>query len=91
MSVLSDPHVVSFVCAFEGPGSELVLLTEFLSGGELFERVAAEQFDLTEAECVLFTRQICRGVQYLHEKVSNPVLGIIVRRLIMIIRRVTMH
>ena len=40
----------------------------FFSGGELFERVVAEDFDLTEAECVDFLRQICSGVEYLHGK-----------------------
>ena len=39
---------------------------EYLDGGELFERVAADDFNLTESDCCLFMRQICRGVQYLH-------------------------
>ena len=29
--------------------------------------MAAEEFDLTEAEVVLFMRQICEGVSYLHQ------------------------
>lgn len=45
----------------------MILVTEFLSGGELFERVADEDFDLTESECVSFMKQICEGVRYLHE------------------------
>ena len=40
---------------------------EYLDGGELFERVAADDFNLTESDCCLFMRQICRGVQYLHD------------------------
>ena len=35
---------------------------EYLAGGELFERVVDEDFDLTESHCVLFVRQICQGV-----------------------------
>ena len=37
-------------------------------GGELFERVVAEDFDLTEAECVVFLQQICSGAEYLHSR-----------------------
>ena len=40
---------------------------EYLDGGELFERVAADDFNLTESDCCLFMRQIVRGVQYLHK------------------------
>merc|ERR1719357_1134775 len=41
---------------------------EYLAGGELFERVVDEDFDLTESHCVLFVRQICQGVEYLHDR-----------------------
>ena len=54
------------------------LLTHFLpvfdhiiysiSGGELFERVVADDFTLTERDCILFMRQICEGVGYMHSK-----------------------
>ena len=37
-----------------------------ISGGELFERVVADDFTLTERDCILFTRQICEGVDYMH-------------------------
>lgn len=37
-----------------------------ISGGELFERVVADDFNLTERDCILFVRQICEGVQYMH-------------------------
>lgn len=38
-----------------------------ISGGELFERVVADDFTLTEHDCILFMRQICEGVNYMHE------------------------
>lgn len=63
---LNHPYIIEFIDAFQGP-SEVILVTEFLSGGELFERVADEDFDLTESECVSFMKQICEGVRYLHE------------------------
>ena len=46
---------------------QVILIMEYLDGGELFERVADEDFNLTESDCCLFMRQICRGVQYLHD------------------------
>jgi myosin-light-chain kinase len=64
---LSNPHVIKFVEAFENE-RELILVMEYLDGGELFERVATEDFNLTESDCCLFIRQLCRGVDYLHEK-----------------------
>ena len=39
-----------------------------VSGGELFERVVADDFTLTERDCILFMRQICDGVGYMHSQ-----------------------
>ena len=39
-----------------------------ISGGELFERVVADDYVLTELECMMFMRQICEGVSYMHTK-----------------------
>lgn len=44
------------------------LLFYSISGGELFERVVADDFALTERDCVLFLQQICEGVAYMHCK-----------------------
>lgn len=38
-----------------------------ISGGELFERVVADDFTLTERDSILFMRQICQGVEYMHQ------------------------
>lgn len=40
--------------------------TSSITGGELFERVVADDFTLTEHDCILFIRQICEGVDYMH-------------------------
>lgn len=37
-----------------------------ITGGELFERVVADDFTLTEHDCQLFMRQICEAVDYMH-------------------------
>ena len=58
---LNSDFVIRLVDAYEGR-SEVILVTEYLAGGELFERVVDEDFDLTESHCVLFVRQICQGV-----------------------------
>lgn len=39
-----------------------------ISGGELFERVIDDDFELTEKVCSIFMRQICEGVEYMHKK-----------------------
>ena len=62
---LSHPQIISFVIAYETPG-EVIFIMEYLDGGELFEKVADEEFSLTEADCCSFLKQICRGVEYLH-------------------------
>ena len=48
-----------------------IILTELLSGGELFEKVAADNFELTEAEVVVFMREITEGARYIHQQVLN--------------------
>lgn len=38
-----------------------------MDGGELFDRITDEKYHLTELDVVLFTKQICEGVHYLHQ------------------------
>jgi len=64
---ISHPQIVKFIEAFES-FNEIIIVTEFLNGGELFDRIASEEFEITEEECCLFLRQICRGVEYLHKQ-----------------------
>jgi len=39
-----------------------------LSGGELFERITAEGYVMTEAEVINYMRQICEGIRHMHEQ-----------------------
>jgi len=39
-----------------------------LSGRELFERITAEGYSMSEAEVINYMRQICEGVKHMHEK-----------------------
>ncbi len=65
---LDHVNVLKMLGAFQDI-NEIVVVTEFLSGGELFEKIASDDYNLTEAECVKFMHQICEGVAYLHRKV----------------------
>ena len=38
-----------------------------LSGGELFDRIAAEDYKMSEAEVIHYMRQVCDGVKHMHE------------------------
>ena len=38
-----------------------------VDGGELFDRIIDENYNLTELDTVLFIRQICEGLQYMHK------------------------
>lgn len=38
-----------------------------LDGGELFDRITDGNYHLTELDAILFTKQICEGVHYLHQ------------------------
>jgi len=42
-----------------------------ISGGELFERVINDDFILTEKACIMFMRQICEGIEFMH---NNSIL-----------------
>ncbi len=39
-----------------------------IEGGELFERVIDDDFILTERACAVFMRQICQGVEFMHQQ-----------------------
>ncbi|KAF4519137.1 hypothetical protein B566_EDAN007410 [Ephemera danica] len=65
MNCLRHPKLLQLEAAFES-AREIIMVMEYISGGELFERVVADDFTLTERDCILFMRQICEGVQYMH-------------------------
>lgn len=39
-----------------------------ISGGELFERVIDDDFELRESDVIKYIRQVCEGVKHMHEK-----------------------
>lgn len=70
MNALRHPKLLQLAAAFER-ARDVVMVMEFIAGGELFERVVADDFTLTERDVILFMKQICEGVQYMH---SNNIL-----------------
>uniref|UniRef100_A0A5K3G2D0 Protein kinase domain-containing protein n=1 Tax=Mesocestoides corti TaxID=53468 RepID=A0A5K3G2D0_MESCO len=47
---------------------KITLIMELITGGELFERVIDESFELDEATCEKFMREILQGVEYIHSQ-----------------------
>ncbi|XP_056607403.1 myosin light chain kinase, smooth muscle [Triplophysa dalaica] len=67
MNSLHHPQLVQCVDAFEGK-SDMVMVLELISGGELFERIIDEDFELTEREVIKYMLQIIDGVQFIHKQ-----------------------
>ncbi|CAG0923010.1 unnamed protein product, partial [Notodromas monacha] len=65
-SLKAHPRLLLLTAAFERQ-RDFIMVTEYIRGGELFERVVADDFTLTERDCILFTRQICDGVAFMHK------------------------
>uniref|UniRef100_A0A182JX02 Myosin light chain kinase, smooth muscle n=1 Tax=Anopheles christyi TaxID=43041 RepID=A0A182JX02_9DIPT len=67
MESLEHPKLLRLFATYELP-KEIIMVVEYISGGELFERVVADDFTLTEKDCVIFVRQICQGVEHMHSR-----------------------
>ncbi|XP_059524115.1 myosin light chain kinase 3 isoform X3 [Myotis daubentonii] len=66
MNQLSHVNLIQLYDAFESKQS-CTLVMECVDGGELFDRITDEKYHLTELDVILFTKQICEGVHYLHQ------------------------
>jgi serine/threonine protein kinase len=67
MNQLHHPKLLNLHDAFEDQ-HEMVMVLEYLSGGELFDQVADEDYKMTEAEVIHYMRQVCEGLQHMHEQ-----------------------
>lgn len=38
-----------------------------VEGGELFDRIVDESTPLTEVDAMVFVKQICEGIHYMHQ------------------------
>lgn len=53
--------------SFESP-EDLVLIYDFISGVDIFERLSTADFELNEREIVSYIRQICSALEFLHSQ-----------------------
>uniref|UniRef100_A0A7N8WSC9 Protein kinase domain-containing protein n=1 Tax=Mastacembelus armatus TaxID=205130 RepID=A0A7N8WSC9_9TELE len=51
--------------SFDSP-EELVLIYDFISGVDIFERLSTAEFEFNEREIVNYIRQICSALEFLH-------------------------
>ncbi|CAF0846330.1 unnamed protein product [Brachionus calyciflorus] len=66
MNQLIHPKLLNLHDIFD-EADEMVLITEFLSGGELFEKIADPNYKMTEPEAKKYIRQILEGLQHMHD------------------------
>ncbi|KAM5125349.1 myosin light chain kinase 3-like [Mantella aurantiaca] len=67
MNQLNHVNLIQLYDAFECK-NDLTLIMEYLDGGELFDRITDENYHLTELDAIMFTKQICEGIYYLHQQ-----------------------
>ncbi|XP_072047878.1 myosin light chain kinase, smooth muscle-like [Amphiura filiformis] len=65
MQLLQHPKLLQLYDLYSA-GKNMCLVLEYVSGGELFDRVISDEFELTEKEVTFFMRQICEGVKFMH-------------------------
>ncbi|XP_066554580.1 myosin light chain kinase, smooth muscle isoform X2 [Amia ocellicauda] len=67
MNCLHHPKLVQCLGAFESR-TEIVMVMEYIAGGELFERIVDDNFQHTEPTSVRYMQQILEGIQYMHQQ-----------------------
>lgn len=66
MNQLDHVNLIQLYDAFESK-NDIILVMEYVEGGELFDRIIDENCSLTELDTVLFVKQICEGVRHMHQ------------------------
>ncbi|KAI2666286.1 Myosin light chain kinase, smooth muscle [Labeo rohita] len=67
MNLLHHPKLVQCLAAYDNK-AEMVMVMEYVAGGELFERIVDDSYEHTEVSSVGYMRQILEGIQYMHQK-----------------------
>ncbi|XP_038836417.1 myosin light chain kinase, smooth muscle-like isoform X1 [Salvelinus namaycush] len=67
MNFLHHPKLVQCLGAYDLK-PEMVMVMEFIGGGELFERIVDDSFVHTEPASVHYMQQIVEGMGYMHQK-----------------------
>ncbi|XP_021509343.1 myosin light chain kinase family member 4 [Meriones unguiculatus] len=66
MNQLDHVNLIQLYDAFESK-HDIVLVMEYVEGGELFDRIIDENCNLTELDTIVFMKQICEGIRYMHQ------------------------
>ncbi|XP_052012952.1 myosin light chain kinase family member 4 isoform X1 [Apodemus sylvaticus] len=66
MNQLDHVNLIQLYDAFESK-HDIILVMEYVEGGELFDRIIDENCNLTELDTILFMKQICEGIRYMHQ------------------------
>ncbi|XP_042550673.1 myosin light chain kinase 2, skeletal/cardiac muscle [Dipodomys spectabilis] len=66
MNQLNHRNLIQLYAAIE-TSHEIILFMEYIEGGELFERIVDEDYPLTEVDTMVFVRQICDGILFMHK------------------------
>ncbi|XP_037329386.1 death-associated protein kinase 2 [Pungitius pungitius] len=66
LQAVQHPNIVTLKDVFESR-AEVVLVLELVSGGELFDFIAAKE-NLLESEAIEFMKQILEGLSFMHSK-----------------------
>ncbi|XP_077383103.1 myosin light chain kinase, smooth muscle [Festucalex cinctus] len=67
MNKLHHPKLVRCLAAYDHK-PDMVMVMEFIAGGELFERIVDDNFEHTEPASVLYMQQILQGVSFMHRQ-----------------------
>nr|XP_046215718.1 myosin light chain kinase 3-like isoform X2 [Oncorhynchus gorbuscha] len=66
MNQLDHANLIQLYAAYESR-NDIILVLEYVDGGELFDRIIDENYTLMELDTVMFIRQICEGLQHMHK------------------------
>ncbi|XP_062952995.1 myosin light chain kinase family member 4 isoform X5 [Cynocephalus volans] len=66
MNQLDHANLIQLYDAFESK-NDIILVMEYVDGGELFDRIIDENYSLTEFDTILFIKQICEGIRHMHQ------------------------
>ncbi|KAM6989148.1 uncharacterized protein mylk4a [Tautogolabrus adspersus] len=66
MNNLDHANLIQLYAAYESR-NDIILVLEYVGGGELFDRIIDENYTLMELDAVVFIRQICDGLQHMHK------------------------
>lgn len=67
LNVARHKNLLQLHESFDSP-EELVMIYEFISGVDIFERIGTANFELNERVIVNYIRQVCEALEFLHSK-----------------------